>query len=352
MLMLASHSEVPGGHRVQQARTTEALRELGIDVVEQVLAEDDEAPHLDGVDVVHGWWPSLRALRKVREHRVPVVLSSVYWPRSLRNGHGQGAGVRHLLGSARAGLSLARTSVRRTLADGADALLTSDTDLRLLFESADLLLPNSEEEGRLLQQELRVSTPVHVVPNAADTSRFSPGGAPWDSRSGVLCVARLDPLKNQLTLVRALSQSTLTLTLAGADHPHVPRYGARVRRGAGGRTCVLGPKQPDELAVLYRQARVHVLPSWYETTGLASLEAALSGCNVVTTERGHASAYFGDLAYYVDPSDSAGMRAVVEQAHETPPRRELESLVRDRFTWAQTARATVAAYRRVTDASI
>ena len=76
----------------------------------------------------------------------------------------------------------------------------------------------------------------------------------------------------------------------------------------------------------YAAARVHALPSWIETCGLVSLEAALAGCNVVVSTAGHELEYFRDLAYYCDPANPASIRRAVVQAIENhdrdAPRRE------------------------------
>ncbi len=55
------------------------------------------------------------------------------------------------------------------------------------------------------------------------------------------------------------------------------------------------------LASAYAAARVFALPSWFETPGLAALEAALAGCAVVITPYGSTREYFGDLVEYARP---------------------------------------------------
>lgn len=97
--------------------------------------------------------------------------------------------------------------------------------------------------------------------------------------------------------------------------------------------------------MLYRQARVHALPTFYETTGLVSLEAALSGCAVVTTNRGHAQEYFGDFAWYCNPDDLTSIREAVLSALDSDASHELAALIESRFTWQHTATATLSAYR-------
>jgi glycosyltransferase involved in cell wall biosynthesis len=108
---------------------------------------------------------------------------------------------------------------------------------------------------------------------------------------------------------------------------------------------VVGQTSREELGEFFAQASVHAVPSLFETTGLVSLEAALSGCNVVTTEVGYAREYFEDMAWYCAPYDLGSIRSAVLAAINAPPQDELRRRVLDRHTWAHTGAATAAAYR-------
>ena len=160
------------------------------------------------------------------------------------------------------------------------------------FESADLLLPNAVGEGESLVADFGVTTPIVPVPNGVDPVSFSAPGLPFEERELVLYVGRVEPHKNQLGLIKALQGSGIPLMIAGHEHPDHATYVRACRKaGEGWVDFHLSPTSfgPDELAGLYRRARVHVVPSWFETTGLVSLEAALSGCSIATTDRGHAA---------------------------------------------------------------
>ncbi|MCA9773381.1 MAG: hypothetical protein KC466_13285, partial [Myxococcales bacterium] len=87
-------------------------------------------------------------------------------------------------------------------------------------------------------------------------------------------------------------------------------------------------------------------PSWFETCGLASLEAAALGRNVVVSDRGYTRWYFGDEAFYVDPSNLASIRKGVLEAWEAPPQTTLAERVAREFTWERTAERTEAAYAK------
>jgi glycosyltransferase involved in cell wall biosynthesis len=93
------------------------------------------------------------------------------------------------------------------------------------------------------------------------------------------------------------------VVLVGYPHPHHPDYYDAAKRMAEKNPNVsIRPGVPHkELISLYQGAKVHILPSWFETTGLVSLEAALCGCNIVTTSRGYARDYFQNMAWYCDP---------------------------------------------------
>lgn len=97
----------------------------------------------------------------------------------------------------------------------------------------------------------------------------------------------------------------------------------------------------------YAAARVHALPSFFETTGLVTLEAALSGCNVVVNEQRHTREYFQDHAWYCNPYDVNSIRSAVQAAYQTPWNSRLRRRILDNFTWEHTAAATVEAYERV-----
>jgi glycosyltransferase involved in cell wall biosynthesis len=106
------------------------------------------------------------------------------------------------------------------------------------------------------------------------------------------------------------------------------------------------PGTPD-VGTHYRHARVHAVPSWFETTGLVSLEAAIAGCNIVSTSRGHAREYLGELAWYCDPDSKKSIRSAVLAAWEASEQSALRDRVLDHFTWEHAARATLNGYMLV-----
>lgn len=63
----------------------------------------------------------------------------------------------------------------------------------------------------------------------------------------------------------------------------------------------LGYLTDEELENYYLRAKVFALPSLYEGVGLAALEAAVRGCNIVITKEGGPREYFEGYASLVNP---------------------------------------------------
>lgn len=331
-----------GGHEVQIEMTARYLAELeGISV--RVCRH--ERPEWDGIDIVHGLGLTTAHVREARWRRLPVCLSVIHWSKAYRTGLLSARSPWEAFSSrARATGALAVAAMRGKAIEKAGQFAKWVTDTTALYEAVDLLLPNSQLEADQIVEDLGVTTQIRVVPNAADPSLFVDGSG-WADRQGVVYVGRLEPHKNQLRLIRALRGTGIPLTIVGGDHPHHPSYGAEVRREAGGTVRVVGAIPHKELAAYYGMARVHAVPSGFETTGLVSLEAALCGCNIVTTEVGYAREYFEDMAWYCNPYDLKSIRAAVTAALSEPPQTRLREHILNRYTWEHTAAATAAAYR-------
>ncbi|MGN6639147.1 MAG: glycosyltransferase family 4 protein, partial [Mucilaginibacter sp.] len=162
----------------------------------------------------------------------------------------------------------------------------------------------------------------------------------------VLCVARIEGIKNQLNLIRALNDTPFQLFLVGSHAPNQKGYYDECRRIASSNITFIDRVPQTELLKYYQEAKVHVLPSWFETTGLSSLEAAAMGCNIVITDKGDAGEYFGDKAFYCDPGDPQSILQAVERASDTPYNEDLHKMIIERYTWKQAAIETHKAYQQ------
>jgi glycosyltransferase involved in cell wall biosynthesis len=115
----------------------------------------------------------------------------------------------------------------------------------------------------------------------------------------LLCVGRICELKNQLTLSKICNSMGIELVLIGnvVDKKYFER-------------CIkfknvkyFGFMDSYNIYNAYRFAKLHVNCSYVEMPGLSSLEAAASGCNIVSTKEGCSYEYFKDMAIYNNPYD-------------------------------------------------
>ncbi len=345
----------PGGDTTQILQTARALAALGV----TVDLSDDAHPDLSGYDVVHLFhldrlWENEPHCRRIRAQGRPAVLSPIYWPGEAFDRGGrvglQGLMARTLGSETYRSLRLlqrwALGCATRLDPDGWPApTLSFRRAARFVLRTVAVLLPNSLAEQRVIERSLGAAPAVVVVPNAPALTVDDPPLPAPERRSGVLCVGRIEPRKNQLALIRALRGAGIALRLVGQAGRFNARYLDRCRREAGSDVAFLGQRRPNELAELYSAARVHASVSWYETPGLASLEAALLGCAVVATHGGCTTEYLGEDAHYCRPDDVDSIRGAVEAAMARGASSCLADRVARKYTWQVAAGRTLDAYR-------
>jgi glycosyltransferase involved in cell wall biosynthesis len=326
----------PGGGEVQLRSTVDGLTELGYDARAWQPWDDD----IGQGDIVHffGSRPEfVAAATAARRRGAKVVVSTVTWFDWRNTIREPGPWPRKLLHAAR---YAARAAVPQI-----------PSWRKQLYDTADLLLPNSQAEADQLMRLFHTpQTKIRVVPNGADTRFASADADLFRDRYGldrfVLCVGRIEPRKNQLSLVRALAGTGLPLVLIGDVVPGHEQYADWCRRYADTDVRFLGRFNASDplLASAYAACSTLALVSWYETPGLAALEAALTGTPLVLPVGGCCREYFGDQAEYVTPDDLAAIRRAVLRSCERPRSMKNAALVRETFSWRQVARTTAEAY--------
>lgn len=345
-VLRADHESHLGGDLVQLRATVDGLRALGVDALAATVAEGPkrvDVVHLYNLQLADHLHSDLAAARR-RWPQAAVALSPVWWPVPL------------LAPLAAGDPALASRAVRTA----AGSVLRWRV-LRDILARSDLVLPNSDAEVAALERRFRLRADGRwvVVRNGIHLERWPVRRASESERAGVLsaegldkgaapvviCVARVETWKNQRALIRAVDRLPgAGLLLVGpvtAD-----RYGRAVQTDVAarpGRVALTGRRSHEEVARLLAVADVHVLPSYRETPGLATLEAAATGCAVVVTSEGSAAEYLGSTAHIASTRASSLARAVaaaVDDRRQPEARRAVE-----RYPWAASASALAAAYR-------
>jgi glycosyltransferase involved in cell wall biosynthesis len=354
--------DVPGGDTIQMQQTKICLEKLGIEIYLDTIHNN---LRLSNYDLIHIFnWEELvpfLAIYGLEPNRYPpLVLSTIFW---LHTGHwfNHAVETKRVWKTITKGLSFSRS--RKLYEDWQLVKFrwgAQGSRLRRSISIPARLLPNSITEINHLESVLglngKIRSRCSVIPNGVVKELYDPLPIPnqeflrkYGIKEFVIQVARIQAAKNQLGLIQALYNLSVPIVFIGQASPYEPEYVQSCYELAQkrGNVYFLGSMSAKELAGIYVLAATHVLPSWRETPGLVSLEAAAAGCRIVSTSIGSAKEYFGDEAWYCDPRDQNSIRQAVINALESPPSHSLRERVLEQYTWDVAAKITLNTYCQV-----
>lgn len=349
-----------GGDSTQLIETKRALENLGV----TIEVDDSLNKNLQGFDIVHVFNIQTADMgvifvEQAKRCGIPVIVSPIYWDFSEVAKYVS----KTFPSSRRLPLRILGKIDWRLLYIARQIGLynrrrSNKEKAKRMLEMADMLLPNSYAELEILVQSFKdpwLRAKSMIVPNGvralkqitttkADISdSLEELPAPY-----VLEVANISPLKGQLSVIKALR-----------DHPEIPLvfvgrgldsiYGKECQRLAAkrGNVYFLGEIEHESLGPIYSNAKVHVLPSFRESPGLATLEAAVYGANCVVSIYGPVTEYFGQDVWYCDPLNEESIKTAVLEAWRSPLTEALKQRILKGFTWKHAGDATLTAYKQV-----
>jgi glycosyltransferase involved in cell wall biosynthesis len=355
-----------GGEQTQIVNTRRHLEALGLEV-EQV----EDLPHdYRRYDVIHFFALAHDHIAKIKAARgVVKVLSPIYWDRYQSFGdtwHGRRppALARRVLKLRQ---SLAHRRARRNAARGDGHVpvgrlapappvdpggMEGFVAFQEVIDLVDFFLPNSEMEMASVRRNYVMGEPPRhaVVHNAIDAAQPDARSEWYAQRFGemraVVSSAAIEVRKNQCGLVCALWEVDVPIILAGQirDQGYYLALEWLMRRRP--RVYLTGHLESADLSSLYHHAAAHALPSYHETPGISNLEAIAHGCPNVSTKIGGLEEYVGPHSLYCNPYHGAHIRDQVLAALEMPRNTEGAAYVRERYTWENSAKETLAAYEQ------
>jgi glycosyltransferase involved in cell wall biosynthesis len=165
----------------------------------------------------------------------------------------------------------------------------------------------------------------------------------------VLSVGSLVPHKNFAIIDKVAgrfhSSGVRFVVVGGSGAKPFPGSGAD-----GAQFLAPGRVTDGELKALYRGAACFVFPSMYEGFGIPALEAMLTGCPVVASNRSSLPEICGDAAAFFDPASVDDLQRALESVLSSEQvRSELRSAGLQRaqqFTWDRTLESFVREIRR------
>lgn len=342
---------VPGGDTEQVVQTVRFLKEMGI-VVELFLTTDkiDYSKY----DLLHFFNITRPAdiLFHISRTKKPVVVSTILvdyteYDKHYRKGL-PGKILRLFPAHAYEYVkTIARWLLKKDSLQSKSYLWKGQQkSIREILEKATLLLPNSEAEYQKIEETYKIKKNYAVVYNGIDQQLFSATNRLKKDNKLILSAARIEGRKNQLNLIKAINDTPYTLLLTGLPAPNQRKYYDECKKSASQNIIFCGRVPVETLIDYYNKAKVHALPSWHETCGLSTLEAAAMGCNIVITDKGFTREYFGDDAFYCDPGDPESIFKAVEAAAQSESPAQLQQKIFHRYTWQQAAVDTLNAYKK------
>jgi glycosyltransferase involved in cell wall biosynthesis len=343
---------VRGGDTFQVMQTARHLDKLGVGVDIKLTHEEID---YDKYDLLH-FFNIVRPadiLIHVRRSGKPYVVSTLLIDYSVYDKHYRkglsGMICRFLSADA---IEYLKTMARFVL--GKDKLMTrsylwkgQQHSVREILGGASLLFSNSILEQDRLMNLYHFQAQCIPVPNGLDTEVFAFNYTLEKEEELVLCVARIEGIKNQINLIRALNNTRYRLLLIGDYAPSQSSYYLECRKIAAPNVRFMKHIPQRDLVQYYEKAKVHILPSWFETCGLSSLEAGVMGCNIVITDKGYTREYFEDHAFYCDPGNPSSIFKAVDHAANSPFRAALRKKILTNYTWDQAAACIARAYDQI-----
>lgn len=216
----------------------------------------------------------------------------------------------------------------------------------------------SESSRADIVEQLGVASErMTVVPVGVDHAVFRPVAGRPRVPGRVMVTSSSDvPMKGLVPLLEAIAkvraERPAELLVIGKPRPGGRVDAALGRLGLGDAVRCVSDVSDAELARLYGEAEVAVVPSLYEGFSLPAVEAMASGVPVVATTGGALPEVVGEdgrSALLVEPGDPGALAAAIGRLLDDPELRgRLSNAGRERalsrYTWQVTAKGTAACY--------
>lgn len=359
--------ELRGGDTVQLEKTKMELEKLGVEVDFSL----DFEPDLSNYDLVHlsnvtRIQETYLHVKNAKKQGKPIVLSTIYWPMDEFERLGQ-VGIRKFINShVKIDTEEKIKAIARYLKDK-NSRNEATRNLwkigytkmqKYVVDNVDYFLPNSEMEMDEFCKSFGVEKDRYkVIPNAIDADiarKQDEVEIPKEFekyRNAIICVGRIEPRKNQLSLVKALDKSNYKLILVGAVSDNQKSYFNEIKEimDRNPNFYYISKIENSKLYQLYKVCKVSTLPSWLDTPGLVSLEAAAMGCNLAISSKGSTTEYFINMAEYCLPDDINGIRSAIDRAYAKPQNDKLKNRIFENYTWKIAGQKTLDAYKTILD---
>jgi glycosyltransferase involved in cell wall biosynthesis len=328
---------IRGGVRTQVLQTKEALENLGVHVTLFETWRDFHAGEFDLVHIFSANMATYHFARAVKAQGLPLIISPVFYTQRTAK-------------VVQRVIKVDRFISRRVRGIWTDYGLIAE-----MCSWAEAVTPNTSEEVKLFVEAFGIpEKKVLIVPNGVE-ERFA-HAAPelfereYGIKNFILTVGHIGPeRKNILRLIEALENIDHPAAIIGRidDTPSGRICLERARRNP--RLLIIDAIPHDSmlLASAYAACDVFVLPSQFETPGIAALEAGLAGAKIVITPVGGTKEYFGNDAMYIEPTSSENIAQGIRNALKNRKDHGLRERIQKEFLWKKVGEKTKQVYENI-----
>ena len=235
--------DCPGGGEVQFLKTFDVLKSKGI----PVELYNQWEPNFSSFDLVH-FFTVQQGMSSfcefVKSKNIPLALSPIFWPKP-------------------------------------NVLRGQMWEIEKMLNLADIIFPNSIIEANMLSNMFDVPIDkFHVTYNGIDLNEFEDKAdlklsVDRDIGDYLVCIGNIEPRKNQLSILNAIKRSRFNLRLVSIGNVRDKAYMSECEK-YGNIFDYKGflSRTDSKFISLVKNAKAFILPSLFETPGLAALEAA------------------------------------------------------------------------------
>ncbi|MEO0023051.1 MAG: glycosyltransferase family 4 protein [candidate division WOR-3 bacterium] len=226
---------------------------------------------------------------------------------------------------------------------------------RELCQMADLILVNTEAEKTLITQGLQIDAAKTArVPNGVDKSFFYASPERFVQEFGikdfVLYVGHIGlGRKNLLPLLKILDKKGIPSVIIGPilNNQYARRCLEVIERSRSIKLLSGVEHDSEILKSAYAACDTFILPSLFETPGLAALEAGIAGAKVCITRYGGTKEYFGGYATYLNPYSPASIEKALEKSLNMPKTHALRDHIYNNYTLERCGEELIKHYKKI-----
>ena len=221
---------------------------------------------------------------------------------------------------------------------------------------SDVVLVQTDLEAVDIKKTFDVNVDCIKVPNGVGKNyqEILEGEKVIDITDYIICVGRIEPRKNQLSIIKAIEKlrselnKDIKLVFVGflGENKHF-EYAHKFHKELKNKKWITHVQNVpyQQMVGYYKNAKVCVSASWFETTGLTSLEALFCGTNAVASGD-RAKEYLGSYASFCRPDDIQSITEALKKEY-LAPRPVLEDKIRKEYTWENAAKKTLVVYKQL-----